>query len=69
MPALVLRKTVTANDFSPIVSIITWILLGSMVLGTCLRITLNAFIAQTCKGDDRMLVLALVSYSRHACVI
>lgn len=61
MTTLVLREIVTPDNFSPIVSIVTWILLGTMVLSICLRVTLNMFIAQAFKGDDKMLLLALVS--------
>lgn len=63
MTVLVPREFVTADNYSPIIGIITWILLGTMILGICLRVTLNIFIAQTFKGDDRMLILALVSRS------
>lgn len=69
MAELVLRETVTADNYSPIVGIITWILLGTMVLGICLRVTLNAFIAQTFKGDDHMLIVALVSQLKRTSLV
>lgn len=58
------REIVTADDYSPIVSILTWILLVSMVLSVCVKVALKLLISRMFNTDDGVLILAMVTHRR-----
>ena len=64
MAALSPREAITADNYSPIVNIVTWILLASMVLAVCTKAAMKIIGRRTFDIDDSILVAAMVTLSR-----
>ena len=60
MAALLSREAITADNYSPIVNIVTWILLASMVLAVCAKVAMKVIGRRTFNLDDSILVSAMV---------
>lgn len=60
MVALFPREFVTADNYSPIVSVITWILLVSMILGVVLQVMLKVLTLRKWDTSDQVLCVAMV---------
>lgn len=60
-----LRATVTADDYGPAVSVITWILIVSAVLGVLLKIGLGVSARVPIGSDDATLIFATVRKYLH----
>ena len=59
--ALLPRKAITEDNYSPINVIITWILLVSMLLAVLAKITIKIVYLHSFGPDDAALILALVN--------
>lgn len=53
----------TSNDYVPVVNIVTWILLVSMVLAVCTKVAMKVIGRRTFNIDDSVLVAAMVILS------
>ena len=53
----------TSNDYVPVVNIVTWILLVSMVLAVCTKVAMKVIGRRTFNIDDSVLVAAMVKLS------
>ena len=62
MATLIPRELVTADNYGPVVSVITWILLVSMILAVCTKVVLKLLASQTFNRDDAWLLLAMVRH-------
>lgn len=60
MTAFLPREAVTSDNYIPVVNIVTWILLVSMVLAVCTKVALKVIGRHTFNIDDSMLVAAMV---------
>ncbi|KAI9849538.1 MAG: hypothetical protein M1837_004158 [Sclerophora amabilis] len=59
MAALPPREIVTADNYGPAVSVITWVLLVSMIFSVCVKVALKLLAARTLNADDGILILAM----------
>lgn len=59
---LIPRETVTADNYGPAVSVITWILIVSAVLGVLLKVGLGVSARVAIGSDDATLIVATVKY-------
>ena len=67
MAVLLPREAITADNHSPVVNIVTWILLASMVLAVCTKVAMKVIGRRTFNIDDSVLVAAMViSSGSHA---
>ena len=55
------REAITKDDYSPINSIVTWILLVSMFLAVLAKVAVKMVYLHTFGADDGAIVLAFVS--------
>ena len=60
MVLLASRTTITPDNHGPIVSIITWILLISMVLSVCAKVALKLLVSRMFNRDDGAITIAMV---------
>ncbi|KAM0797723.1 hypothetical protein BDR22DRAFT_809981 [Usnea florida] len=60
MAALFSRDAITPDNYSPVVNIVTWILLVSMVLAVCAKVAMKIIGRHSFNIDDSMLVAAMV---------
>ena len=60
MTAFLPREAITSDNYIPVVNIVTWILLVSMVLAVCTKVALKVIGRHTFNIDDSMLVAAMV---------
>ncbi len=60
MAAPISRDIVTASNYGPAVSVITWILMVSTVLSVSLKIGLSIIARVAVGSDDGALILAMV---------
>ena len=60
MAAFFPREAITSDNYSPVVNIVTWILLVSMVLAVCTKVAMKVIGRHTFNVDDSMLVAAMV---------
>lgn len=58
--ALISRETVTADNYGPAVSVTTWILMVSAVLGVLLKVGLGVGARVAIGSDDATLIFATV---------
>lgn len=58
---LLSRDEITPNNYSPVVSIVTWILLISMALSVCTKIAIKAIASHSFDADDAVLFAAMVT--------
>ena len=61
LAALFPRTAITRNNYSPINTIITWILLVSMVLAVLAKVAVKRVYLHSFGPDDAVLILALVN--------
>lgn len=54
------REAITSDNFVPVVNIVTWILLVSMVLAVCTKVAMKVIGRHTFNIDDSVLVAAMV---------
>ena len=54
------RETVTPDNYGPVVSVVTWILLVSMFLSVCAKIAIKVVACHRFDADDAMLSAAMV---------
>lgn len=59
------RATVTVDNYGPAVSVITWILMVSAVLGVLLKIGLGVSASVPIGSDDATLIFATVKISHQ----
>ena len=64
MLALSLREAVTNDDYSPVVSVLTWILLAATILSVIVKLAVKFATARSFHADDLMIFLALVWIAR-----
>lgn len=57
------REAITSDNFVPVVNIVTWILLVSMVLAVCTKVAMKVIGRHTFNIDDSVLVAAMVILS------
>ena len=57
------REAITPDNYSPVVNIVTWILLVSMVLAVCTKVAMKIIGRHTFNIDDSILVAAMVILS------
>lgn len=57
------REAVNSGNYTPIVNIVTWILLVSMVFAVCTKVAMKIIGRRTFNIDDSILVAAMVSVS------
>lgn len=57
---LISRETVTADNYGPAVSVVTWILVVSAVLGVLLKVGLGISARVPIASDDATLIFATV---------
>lgn len=57
---LISRETVTADNYGPAVSVVTWILVVSAVLGVLLKVGLGISARVPIGSDDATLIFATV---------
>lgn len=62
---LISRETVTAGNYGPAVSVITWILMVSAVLGVLLKVGLGVTARVAIGSDDATLIFATVKKISH----
>lgn len=62
---LIPRATVTADNYGPAVSVITWILMVSAVLGVLLKVGLGVVARVLIGSDDATLIFATVKISHQ----
>ena len=62
MAAFFPRHIVTPEDTSPIVSVVTWVLLVATILGVSSKVALRGLTSRTFNIDDMALVAAMVMY-------
>lgn len=55
------RAQIGDYDYSPVVNIITWILLVAMVLSVCSKVAIKIITCRTFNMDNVVLILAMVS--------
>lgn len=60
MAGLLSRDAITSDNYSPVVNIVTWILLVSMVLAVCAKVAMKIIGRRSFNIDDSMLVAAMV---------
>ena len=60
MAELLSREAITTDNYSPVVNIVTWILLASMVLAVCTKVAMKVIGRHTFNIDDSVLVAAMV---------
>lgn len=60
MASLLPREAITPDNFSPVVNIVTWILLASMVLAVCTKVAMKVVGRRTFNTDDSILVAAMI---------
>ena len=60
MAILFVREAITRDDLSPVVSIVSWLALASMILSVLTKLALKYIAARTFNVDDGSLVFALV---------
>lgn len=63
--ALISRETVTADNYGPAVSVTTWILMVSVVLGVLLKVGLGVGARVAIGSDDATLIFATVKKTSH----
>ena len=63
MAGLFSRDAITSDNYSPVVNIVTWILLVSMVLAVCAKVAMKIIGRRSFDIDDSMLVAAMVIFS------
>ena len=63
MASLLSREAITPDNYSPVVNIVTWILLASMVLAVCTKVSMKVVGRRTFNTDDSILVAAMVILS------
>ena len=63
MAALLPREAITADNYSPVLNIVTWILLASMILAVCTKVAMKVVGRRTFNMDDAVLVAAMVILS------
>lgn len=63
MAAFFPREAVTSFNYVPVVNIVTWILLVSMVFAVCTKVAMKVIGRHTFNIDDSMLVAAMVIFS------
>lgn len=63
MAAFLPREAITPDNHSPIVNIVTWILLVTMVLAVCTKVAMKIVGRRTFDIDDSFLVAAMVILS------
>ncbi len=63
MAAFFPREAIASDNYSPVVNIVTWILLVSMVLAVCTKVAMKVIGRHTFNVDDSMLVAAMVMLS------
>lgn len=56
------REEVTVDNYGPIVSIVTWILLVSLVLFVCAKVAIKVIACHTFNHDDAVLLSAMVGF-------
>ena len=66
MAVLLLRDTVTSTNYTPIINILSWVLLASMLLAVAAKVTLKALVNRSFNADDAILLVALVSKTIHS---
>lgn len=62
---LISRETVTADNYGPAVSVVTWILMVSAVLGVLLKVGLGVSARVAIGSDDATLIFATVKKISH----
>ena len=60
MATVMPRETITSDNYSPIVNILTWILLVAMFLSVCSKVAIKVITCRTFNVDDGVLVGAMV---------
>lgn len=60
MATFVPREAIGPDNYSPVVNIVTWILLVSMVLAVCTKVAMKVIGRHTFNIDDSILVAAMV---------
>lgn len=60
MAVLSPREAISSDNYSPVVNIVTWILLVSMVLAVCTKVAMKVIGRHSFNMDDAMLVAAMV---------
>lgn len=64
MAPLVLRDAVTGTNYGPVLSVITWILMVTMVLSVSAKVALKFLTLHSLGLDDSVLLLAMVTIQR-----
>ena len=59
------REEITPENYGPIVSIVTWLLLISAALSVCAKVAIKVVTSHSFDADDVVLVAAMVSISIH----
>ena len=62
MLRLIAREAITSSNYGPIVSVVTWILLVSMILAVLAKVAMKLLTSQTFGVDDGVLLSAMVNH-------
>ena len=63
------REPITHDDYSPIVNIVTWVLLASMILAVCAKVAIKVIANHSFNADDATLTAAMVILSRFPALL
>lgn len=69
MATMISRAQIGDNDYSPVVNILTWILLVAMILSVCSKVAIKVITCRTFDMDDAVLVLAMVSLQTRTALL
>lgn len=60
MMVLISREEITPDDYGPVVSIVTWVLLASLVHFVSAKVAIKVIACRTFDSDDAVLLTAMV---------
>lgn len=59
MATLFSREPITADDYSPVISVVTWVLLVSMMLVVCMKVGMQLLVSRRFAPDNGVVMLAM----------